>query len=1115
MGTLFSGMTVALLLGFVKRPGQTANLFLSLALTVIVLKTGGLTPFLMPALGPLLYFYIRQLTCPDQQFRQKDILHFSSLLVVFWMPAWLVLISVIIYLYLAHRLIEDFYRKLRPVLMDRPRFAFRRLDRSLLLLGLFCVLSPFNDAFYLIVAFVLIGMAVEAMLKPDSDVQLAMPITDRSDAREKGRRLKEAVAANHLYQDAELTLTTLAVKLTIHPHDLSRIINIGLEKNFSDFINEFRVREVARKMQDSAYDRLTLLGIAYESGFNSKRTFNRVFKEMTGKTPVEYKNSLRKEGPIDKLAPLARMRPVILRSESLPNWASEKLKRNYMFRNYLKLAYRNIIRDKAYAMINISGLAIGLASSILILLWVQNEKSYDRFHKNANQIYRINGELPNLKAAVNTLPMPAALKAEIPSVVNAVRLSLSKTALFESGGRKFEENRVFYADPSFMDIFSFPTVQGDRRGALNRPDGVLITQAMATKYFGNENPVGKVLRKDNQDNLTVTGVLADIPPNSDLQFDFIMPMEALLKNDKSSVNDQWENFNFYSYIQLAQNFDPSAANLTRLEKQMGQIFHRHSNMPVVFQLKPLTQIHLAPALIGDLPGHGNRQYVNIFFITAILILIVACINFMNLATARSAKRAKEIGLRKVAGAVRGQLIIQFLTESIFIAFFCLVLALGIVWLFLPVFNGIAGKQLNIPFGTGWFWLSLLSIALLAGAVSGSYPALFLSGFNPVKVLKGNARSMGGNLLFRNALVVIQFTASIILLIGTVVIYQQLKFIRDRNPGFEKANLLYMPSKGVWDNRQALKNDLKQNSLTSDFAITSDLPTDMKSGNMSATWEGKDPNLQLVYELMDVNEDFIDVFKLKLLNGRSFSRSFPADSNNFIINEKMASVMGLTAKTAVGKALSFTQRNGTIVGVVKDFNFKPVQTAIEPLILRYNKDGGFIVVRTLPGKTTETITALSKISRQLNPGYPFQFNFVDQDMANLYKGEQQMGSIFNLFAALGIFISCLGLYGLSAFMAERRAKEIGVRKVLGASVLNLVSLLASGVTKLILIAMLIAIPISWFAVNTWLTGFAYHIEVGWLVFFIASCASLCIAWLTVSYESIKTALANPVKSLRSE
>jgi ABC-type antimicrobial peptide transport system permease subunit len=786
-----------------------------------------------------------------------------------------------------------------------------------------------------------------------------------------------------------------------------------------------------------------------------------------------------------------------------------------MLKTYFKLAFRNIRNYKAYSIINISGLAIGLASSILILLWTQNELSYDKFQKNAGQIYRIAGDWGDVKATVCTESMPAGLKAKIPVVKDFVRLSLTSTVLLEAGNKKFEEKRVFYADPSFMDVFSFPLVQGDRYTALKRVDGVLITQEMASKYFGNENPIGKFLRKDNRENVVVTGVLANIPANSDLQFDFIMPM-ALLEKVQDSTRNRWDNFNFYSYIQLDKSFVPSVDNLSKLENQMTQIFHQHSSAPIVWHLQPLTGIHLAPARLGDMPGHGNAQYVNILFITAILILMVACINFMNLATARSARRAKEIGLRKVSGAIRGQLILQFLSESCLIAFVSLFLALGLVWLFLPVFNGIADKKLAIDATDAKFWLSLFGIALLTGFISGSYPALFLSGFNPVKVLKGNIKSMGGNLLFRNALVVIQFAISIILLVGTVVIYDQLVFIKDRNPGFEKANLLYMPTKGeLWNKQQALKNELKQNPLTMDFAITSDLPTELRSGNGSANWEGKDPNFHMVYLFMDVNEDFIDVFKLKLVSGRSFSRLYPADSNNFMINEKMLGIMGLNAATAVGKAFSYTGRNGKIIGVVKDFNFKPVQQAIEPLILRYNDGGGFVVVRVLPGKTSETIQALSKISQQLNPDYPFEFDFLDKNMANLYKGEHQMGNIFNLFAILGIFTSCLGLYGLSAFMAEQRTKEIGVRKVLGGSAINLVYLLSAGITKLILIAIVIAIPLSWYAVNSWLAGFAYHIQVTWLVFFSASLASVGIAWLTVSYETIKAARANPIKSLRTD
>jgi putative ABC transport system permease protein len=378
LGTLFVGLAFALLLGIRKGAGHTANLFLSSALAVIVLKTSGLTPLLLPALGPLIYFYVRKLTCPDHRFQWKDMLHFSLLFAGYWMPAWLILISVIIYLYFAHRLIEDFYHRLKPVLMDRPRFAFRQLDRVLLLLGLLCLLSMLNDIFFFTVAFILIGMTVEAILKPGGDVQLTMPVTDRSDAREKGRRLRESVAANRLYEDAELTLATLAVKLMLHPHDLSRIINVGLDKNFSDFINEFRVRDVIRKMQDQAYDRFTLPGIAYESGFNSKTTFNRVFKEITGKTPLEYKNSLDKKVPIDKLVHLQQMRPVILRSESPPIWAAEKLNRNIMIRNYLKIAYRQLRKQKMYAAVKIGGFALGIAACLLIALYIRDETSYDK-----------------------------------------------------------------------------------------------------------------------------------------------------------------------------------------------------------------------------------------------------------------------------------------------------------------------------------------------------------------------------------------------------------------------------------------------------------------------------------------------------------------------------------------------------------------------------------------------------------------------------------------------------------------------------------------------------------------------------------------------------------------
>jgi len=788
-----------------------------------------------------------------------------------------------------------------------------------------------------------------------------------------------------------------------------------------------------------------------------------------------------------------------------------------MFKNYLKIAFRNIVRHKAFAAINIIGLAIGMACSIFILLWVQNELSYDRFHKNANEIYRITANAGDFKAAVNCAGMPAELKARMPVVKNYVRLSHQSTNVFEVGTRKFEEKKVFYADSTFLQVFSFKLLKGNPETALQRSDAVLITEDMATKYFGQEDAIGKVLKKDNNNNVIITGVLAKIPSNSHLQFDFILPMSSIAQTDDDLKTNTWNNFNYYTYLQLDKNFKATPEAIDGLNNQVNKIFKEHSKeLKAEFHLQPLTAIHLHSDFNVDLPGHGNVQYVNIFFVVALFILAVACINFMNLATARSARRAKEVGLRKVVGAGRKQLIAQFIGESLLISFIALLIAVGLVLLLLPVFNELAGKELSIQLLDGKNIAILLGIALATGLISGSYPALFLSGFKPVKILKGNMKTMGGNLIFRNALVVVQFVVSIVLLAGTAVVYRQLTFIKDMNLGFDKSNLLYLPMAGeMWSKQQALKADLKQNPLTADYTVINDLPTNLTSGTVNVEWEGKDPASQIVFPTLFVDENFTDVFEMKMLNGRSFSADFKADTNNYILNEKAVQTMGMKVSDAVGKPLTLWGTKGTIIGVVKDFNFKPIQQPIEPLIIGLNRWGGIAVVKTQPGKTEATIKALRDISAGLNPAYPFSYGFLDQDLANLYKGEQQMGSLFNVFAILAIFISCMGLYGLSAFMAEQRTKEIGVRKVLGASVFNVVYLLSTGFTRLILIAVVIAVPIAWFAVDSWLKSFAYRIDISWTIFLTASLSALLIAWFTVSYESIKAAIANPVKSLRTE
>ncbi|MDP4284458.1 MAG: ABC transporter permease [Bacteroidota bacterium] len=788
-----------------------------------------------------------------------------------------------------------------------------------------------------------------------------------------------------------------------------------------------------------------------------------------------------------------------------------------MIKNYFKIAWRNIMRHKAYSILNISGLAIGMACSIFILLWVQNELSFDRFNTNAKEIYRLTCNAGDFKAAVSPAGMAEGLQNEMPEIKSTLRISKPSTELFEEGTNKFEEKRVFYADSNFLQVFSFQLLKGNRNTALQNPDGILITEDMAKKYFGNEDPIGKIIKKNNRKNLIVTGVLANTPSNSHLQFDFILPMSSIESTDNDLKNKTWGNFNYYTYLQLHKSFDATASNISKLNAHIKAIYKPHGpNMKVDFHLQPLTDIHLHSDLQIDLPGNGNIQYVNIFFIVAIFILIVACINFMNLATARSQRRAKEVGLRKVVGAGRGQLMAQFLGESLIISFLSLVIAVGIVWLLLPAFNHLADKNLSFNLLNEKLLLMLVGIALLTGIFSGIYPALFLSGFKPITVLKGKLTTGSGNHLFRNGLVVIQFMVTIILLVGTAVVYRQLNFIKNKNLGFDKSNLVYMHMTGdIWNQQQALKTALQQNPNTQDFSILSNLPTELTTGTIDVQWEGKDPKSQVVVPSMDVDENFMKVFQMKMLAGRSFSSSFKNDSSNYVINETAMHLMGMNLKSVVGKNISFGGTKGMVIGVVKDFNFKPLQYAIDPLVLRLNKYGGYVMLRTQPGKTEATINALGNISHDLNPAYPFNYNFLDRDLDNLYKGEHQMGNIFNLFAILAIFISCLGLYGLSAFMAEQRTKEIGIRKVLGASVFSIVYLLSGKFTRLIAIAMIIAVPVSWWAIDNWLKGFAYRIQIGWLVFLLGCSIALLIALLTVSYESIKAAVANPAKSLRTE
>lgn len=760
-----------------------------------------------------------------------------------------------------------------------------------------------------------------------------------------------------------------------------------------------------------------------------------------------------------------------------------------------------------------------MASCILIMLWVSDELSYDKFHNQQERIFRLTASLPdlNVHAAVSSPPLAEAFRERLPQVENGVRISSPSNELLQVDETIIEEQRVMYADSNFFQFFTFEMVSGDPKTALSKAESIVMTEEMATKYFGNTPALGKTIRRAPEEELTVTGIIKKVPSNSHMQFDFVIPMTNLARRRRDLRENLWDNFSYYTYLKLDNATSASKEAQVALAEKFQEIYRENESvLKVAFTLQPLDQIHLHSNLVADFPGRGNIQYVYIFTIVAIFILVVACINFMNLATARSARRAREVGLRKVAGAVRFQLVRQFLAESSMISLIALVVSLALVYAALPAFNDLSGKQLGIDILNIKGIAALLVITLITGLAAGSYPAFFLSSFLPAAVLKGNLKAGATSANFRNVMVVIQFTVSIALMVGTCVVFNQLQYIKNKNIGFDKENLIYTRMTGdLWKNYQSFRNALDANTTTTDFAFVSDLPTGIVNSTVDVIWPGKDPNTQPLFTNFAMDENAVDIFKFEILAGRNFSKDIAADSTNLIVNEAALHTMNIKLDDAIGHAITLWDRPGTIVGVVKDFNFQPLQKSIDPLLIRYNTWGGIAVVKAKPQQAENAIAGLGEIMKELNPAYPFSYNFIDQEIDKMYRAEQRLGTIFTVFASLAIFISCLGLYGMSAFLAERRTREIGVRKVLGASVPQVVFLLSKTFTRPIVIAMAIATPLSWFYMDKWLSGFAYHVDLHWSIFAGAFLAALAVALITVSFESIKAAVADPAKSLKQD
>ena len=895
-----------------------------------------------------------------------------------------------------------------------------------------------------------------------------------------------------------------------------------MEKNFSDFINEFRVRETARKMQDPAHDRLTLLGIAYGSGFNSQRTFNRVFKEMTGKTPVEYKKGLKKELPNDKLAIPSHIPSVILRSGSSSSWYPVKLNRNYMFKNYFKIAWRNLIRNKVLSLINIGGLAVGMAVVMLISLWILDEVSFDKYHRNYHHIAQViqnstvNGEVKT------SFHVPYALAAELrksygsdfKSVVMSTRprdyiLALSDKKLNEQGA---------FMEAGGPDLFTLNMLKG-RRDALKDPSSVLISASTAKAFFGNKNPMFGVLKLNNQGNLKVAGVYADLPENTTLAgMAFIGSWDRYAADYRLSERVQpWGPEIADLYVQLADHADLGEVSLKIRDEKLRRLKQIAAKTKPTLFLQPMSKWHLYREFKDGKNIGGEIQYVWLFGIVGTFVLLLACINFMNLSTARSEKRAREVGIRKAIGSSRRQLIYQFYGESLLCVLLALLAAILLARLSLPAFNQLAGKQIVIPWNSLAFWLAGIGLSLGTAIITGSYPALYLSSFKPVKVLKGAFRVGRLASAPRKVLVVVQFTVSIVLIIGTIVVIRQIIFAKDRPIGYSQDRLVAIPVRTIelHQHFDAIKQALASNGTITEMAEADAPPNNVAGTTGGVGWPGQDPNLDVSFSQEDISYDYGKTIGWEFSVGRDFSPSFLSDSAAVIINQAAADFM--TMKKPTENYITFYGQKFRIIGVTKDIINRSPYEQVPPMVYFLAKwPGGCLLLKISPkmsaGKAISNIASLLKTE---NPEQPFEYHFVDQEYAKEFGNEERIGKLATAFAGLAIFISCLGLFGMASFMAEQRVKEIGIRKVLGASVFALWQLLSKDFAVLVFISIIIASPVAYYFMHNWLRNYQYHTDVAWWIFIVTAIGAILITLITVSFQSIKAALANPIKSLKTE
>jgi predicted permease len=789
-----------------------------------------------------------------------------------------------------------------------------------------------------------------------------------------------------------------------------------------------------------------------------------------------------------------------------------------MLNNYLKIAWRTLIRNKTFSLINILGLALGMAYSLLIGLWIQDEMSVGTQYPNTPYLYRVLSREINAGKvdAYDETPglLADELKQQFPEVEHAAGFVWWERFIL-SASDKVDRKTGAYAGADWFQMYSIPLLAGSPTTALSAPNNVAISRNVAEQYFGGaQAALGKAIRFNNQKDYQVSAVFDDLPANTEYKYDFLLTWTDLLGR-YPNLKD-WGNSGPRTRLQLRPGTD-----VARFEAKVQAFFASRNKNPtsalkVEYFLQPQADAYLYSTFKNGIPYGGRIQYVRLFAVVAMFLLTIAIINFMNLATARSVKRAKEVGIRKSVGAMRGLLIRQFLGESLLMTAFALIMAVLLTGgLLLPAFNELTNKQIVMPLDQAWFWAVLLGLGLLTGLLAGSYPALYLSSLNPVQVLKSTLRFGTGARTFRQGLVVFQFGLSMLFIVGTVVVYRQLNYVQTKNLGYDRESLLYMTAEGELEPKyDTFKQELMRMPGIQSVTYMQQNLTEFNNNTNTVSWLGKDPSVAMEFAHQSAGYDLVKTLKLQL-RGRDFSTNYSTDSTNYLINEAAAKRIGYA--DALGKPLTQWGRQGTIIGVLKDFHFGSLHKPITPLIIRLSKHafGQTIMIRTQPGQTKTALASLETVYKRINPKFPCTYQFADVEYEKLYKSETVVGTLATVFASLAIFIACLGLFGLAAFTAEQRTKEIGVRKVLGASVASVVALLSKDFLKLVLIAIVLATPLAWYVAKLWLQNFEYRVDISWWMFVLAGVVAVVIALLTVSFQSIKAALMNPVKSLRAE